>query len=146
MLAPPASASSTAAARTGRSVAPIRATRRLRDGAGVVERDLGDGAAGGVVAGALGDLDARGPGARRSQRQGDGDEDLVVVERRGEEAEVEVGGGDRALAAGTAGDHAAVEGDQGGGQLGGGVGVGDAAADGPARADLRVADLGQRRA
>ncbi len=69
----------------------------------------------------------------------------LVVERRGEEAEVEVGGGDRALAAGTAGDHAAVEGDQGGGQLGGGVGVGDAAADGPARADLRVADLGQRR-
>src|SRR5579871_5134595 len=78
-------------------------------------------------AGVLGDLDLG--------------EQLVGLEGRLEEAQVEVGGGDPALAGRAAGHQRGAQGQDHGGQVGGRVGVGQRAADGAAVADLGVAHL-----
>ena len=84
------------------------------------------------------------PGRRIGGRDPHLDDALVVVERGGEVALEEVGGGDRALARRAASDDRAVERGDHARDLGRGVGVRNGAADRAPRADGRVADERQR--
>ena len=97
----------------------------------------------GEVAVAAGDLLAR-PSSVEG-RHAHLDQQLVVGQRSGQKAKEEVGGLDRPLAAGGASDERGVEGAGHRRQLGGGIAVGQAAADRAARADGLVADERQAR-
>ena len=80
------------------------------------------------------------PGAGGPRRQRDLREQLVGRERGGQRGDEEVGGGDGALAARATQREPRVERHHHRRQLGGGVGVREAAAERAARADLRMTD------
>ena len=71
-------------------------------------------------------------------------QELLRAEGRGEEALVEVGGGDLPRPVRALGDVRRAEGERRGGQVGRRIGVGDRAADRAAVAHLRIADLAGR--
>jgi hypothetical protein len=79
------------------------------------------------------------PGGR--ERDLERDDELVGLERGRVRPEEELPGGDRAAPSPRRGDHARVEGERARRQLRGGVGVGEAAAEGAAVPDRLVADV-----
>ena len=96
--AAPTSDCSTSRARTGRSATPIRQTRASPIAPPPLSGDHGGHADQGEVAVAAGHLLERPACARRTGRDPDLDDALVVVERRGEVRHEEVVGRDHALA------------------------------------------------
>ena len=109
-----------------------------------VEGDHGRDADEGEVAVAAGDLVERPPAARRSRRDPDLCQQLVVGDRRGEVPDEELVRRHDSVGLGGAHHHLGAGGDSDRGDLGRRVGVGDGAADGASVADRHVADEWQR--
>ena len=105
--------------------------------------DRGD-AEDGVARGGMAELLVGRAGSLGRRRHPDRGQHLALGERGGHHADEEIGGGDRPPALGAGDLERGAEGDEQGGEIRGRIGVGDAAADGAAIADRRVAYLRHR--